>query len=121
VNDVRQKKYASAGISLVGAVPGIGAIARGAKAYRAGKTAGRAAMKLKRYLPSAGSKRVKKLAIRNMKKLGRVHVRAEQSAKRWDRATYPFAAFDAGKLGCKYLSRRCNKKMPGWMWRAVRR
>jgi hypothetical protein len=97
----RQRDWAGVGLAAVGAIPGLGAAAKGFKALRAGKTAGR---KLGQHLARKGTSRSapgRRAAKNEVKRSRQAHEAAERSARRWDRATYPFAAYDAYSFGRK--------------------
>ncbi|WP_432838080.1 LamG-like jellyroll fold domain-containing protein [Dactylosporangium sp. CA-092794] len=110
--DARQGNWGNFALGVAGAIPGVGAFAKGVRAYKAGKTFLGASRAIGRYAPRAGSKAWKmKNLVRPMRKARSAAARANRALRPWERTANAFGAFDAGRMGCKYWS-SCRKRVP---------
>jgi RHS repeat-associated protein len=108
--------YAGGVISLLGAIPGAGAVVKGVKAIRAGRAAVRAGMRIARYVPKYGSKASKmKDLVRPFRKAKSAAKRAEHALRPWERWHRRATVFESGRMACKYTS--CRHSAPyGHYW-----
>jgi RHS repeat-associated protein len=117
VKDISEGNYMQAAIGIVGAIPGVGAIAKGVKAYKAGKAALKAAERIGEYVPKYGSKADKlKNLVRPFRKLRSAAKKAEKELKPWEKVHRAVTGFETFRLGCKYWG-SCRERAPfGEYW-----
>lgn len=117
-NDAKEKKWGSFALSVVGMVPGVGAVAKGAKWINATRSLRGARGAIAKYKPSYGSKGIKNKLVKAMRATRRIERKAQRGFERWDKWATRVTYVEIGKSVCQNWKgcKRRAQRIPGrWM------